>query len=162
MGTRLCKFSCLFRIFSCITCDSSVVSPASSADTELPQDAFWRIALGENGLDCLIASSKGLKMQDFRVHPSSLVEVVVLTVFQSRASLDLFTISRQQDVLTSIDHGGDNIIRLCSTREIIWMDKRYPNKPLLGHQHGRQYDRSLEARTIQLQPRKSHSFSPSR
>lgn len=114
----------------------SVVSPASSADTELPQDAFWRIALGENGLDCLIASSKGLKMQDFR----------------SRASLDLFTISRQQDVLTSIDHGGDNIIRLCSTREIIWMDKRYPNKPLLGHQHGRQYDRSLEARTIQLQP----------
>jgi hypothetical protein len=37
------------------------------------------------------------------------------------------------------------------------MDKRYPNKPLLGSQHGRQYDRSLEARSVQLQPRKFHS-----
>jgi len=70
----------------------------------------------------------------------------------------MFKIPRQQDVLTSIDHGGDNILRLCSTRDIIWMDKRYPNKPLLGHEHGRQYDRSLEAHTVLFQTRKFPSF----
>lgn len=76
------------------------------------------------------------------------MEGILQTVFQSKSAFDLFTIPRQQDVLTSIDHGGDNIVRLCSTRDIFWMDKRYPNKPLLGYQHGRQYDRSLELRTL--------------
>jgi hypothetical protein len=157
MDKRLCKSSCLFRKLLCIiSCDRNVVRPATSADTELTRDAFWRIALGENGVDCFLASSKGVTLQDFRVCPFSFIEGAVPTIFQSRASLDLFTMPRRQDVLTSIDHGGDNIVRLCSTRDIVWMDKRYPNKPLLGYQHGRQYDRSLEARTIQLQPRQFH------
>jgi hypothetical protein len=134
------------------------VRPSTSADSELTKDAFWRIALGENDVDCFLASNKGLKLQDFRVRPFYFVEGVVPTVFQSRASLDLFTIPRQQDVLTSVDLGGDNIVRLCSTRDIIWMDKRYPNKPLLGYQHGRQYDRSLKACSVQLHPRKFHSI----
>ena len=57
-------------------------------------------------------------------------------------------------MVTSIDYSGDNIVQLCSTREIIWMDQRYPKKPLLGFQHGRRYDRSLEMRSVQLKSRK--------
>src|ERR1700733_1477550 len=126
-------------------CHRSIVRPAARTDTEPTPDVFWRIALGENGVDCFLASSKDVKLQDIRVRFFSFFSGILLTVIQSRTSFDLFTVPGQQDVLTSIDYGGDNILRLCSTRDIVWMDKRYPNRPLLGYKHGRKYDRSLEA-----------------
>lgn len=67
MDGRLCESS-LFKKSLCITsCDRNVVRPPASAETELTHDAFWRIALGENGVDCLLASSKNVKLQDLRV-----------------------------------------------------------------------------------------------
>lgn len=32
---------------------------------------------------------------------------------------------------------------MCSTKEIIWLDTRFPARPLLSLTHGRQYDRTL-------------------
>jgi hypothetical protein len=148
MGEKLRRFTYLsWKLSYLMLCDRRVLGPA--IDAELPGDAFWRIAPVDNGESCFLASNKCVKLQDFRVRlPFSFAEGVLRTVSQSRSSFDLFTIPRQQDVFTSIEHGGDNIVRLCSTRDILWMDKRYPNKPLLGYQHNRQYDRSLEVRTM--------------
>ncbi|RDB20957.1 hypothetical protein Hypma_011691 [Hypsizygus marmoreus] len=99
------------------------------------QDSFWRLARTADNAGCLVASSKVLTHVDLR----------------SNDPVKLFTLSKSRDVLTSVeDYTEDDIIRLCSTREILWIDRRFPGKPLLGYRHGRQYDRSLEARTIPL------------
>lgn len=51
-------------------------------------------------------------------------------------------------MLTSVeDDDGSNAIRVCSTREILWIDKRFPGKPLLGYRHGRNRDRTLRTHT---------------
>ena len=69
MNGRLCKSSLFKEPLCIISSDRSVVRPAVSAETELTHDGFWRIALGEDGVDCLLASSKDVKLQDFRVRP---------------------------------------------------------------------------------------------
>jgi hypothetical protein len=54
-----------------------------------------------------------------------------------------------RDILTSVeDLAEDNIIRLCSTAQVIWLDPRYLARPLLGYKHRRQYDRTLWTRTL--------------
>lgn len=51
-------------------------------------------------------------------------------------------------MITSIDDFAvDNIIRLSSTSQIIWIDRRHPGKPLMGFKHGREFDRTLEVQT---------------
>jgi len=68
---------------------------------------------------------------------------------QSRAILDIFAVKSNEHVLTSVeDEQQDNIIRLCSTQELLWIDRRFPGKPLLAYSHGREFDRSLDAQTI--------------
>jgi hypothetical protein len=59
--------------------------------------------------------------------------------------------SARSDVITSIERpGNDHIFRLVSTSEIVWIDERSPQKPLLGYMHGRQFDRSLSILTVDL------------
>ena len=68
---------------------------------------------------------------------------------QSRDILDLFVVKADEHVLTSVeDERQDNIVRLCSTQELLWIDRRFPGKPLLAYSHGREFDRSLDAQTI--------------
>lgn len=60
-------------------------------------------------------------------------------------------------MLTSVeDDDGSNVIRFCSTREILWIDKRFPGKPLLGYRHGRNWDRTLGTQTLDA----SHGITP--
>ncbi|KAJ7592797.1 hypothetical protein C8J56DRAFT_856230 [Mycena floridula] len=114
-----------------------VDSGARSMDVILGQeektiDNFWRIGLGDINT-CHIASSTELQHLDLRTQkPTS-----------------LFSTSLSQDIITSIeDQWDDHIVRLASTRHLIWIDQRVPDKPLLTYQHRRQFDRSLETRTI--------------
>ncbi|KAF5380885.1 hypothetical protein D9615_004029 [Tricholomella constricta] len=103
---------------------------------ETTRDLFWRLAGGVDDVNYFLASKKSLVHIDLRT---------------TNTSQGLFSLPGQRDVLTSIeDQKGDNIIKLCSTREILWIDTRFPGKPLLGYRHGRAYDRHLEARTIPL------------
>lgn len=53
------------------------------------------------------------------------------------------------EVLTSVeDYQVDQMLRLCSTTQVIWIDRRNTAKPLLAFKHGREFDRSLEAKSI--------------
>jgi hypothetical protein len=69
-------------------------------------------------------------------------------ISKASTSLKLFTLSILNDVYTSLeDESSDGIIRLCTTDQLLWIDKRYPNKPLLGLKHGRNRDYSLQTNT---------------
>lgn len=65
-----------------------------------------------------------------------------------------FSIAGTHELFTSIeDISGDNIVRLCSTKDVSWIDQRYPSKPLLSYRHGREFDRCFETWTISLDTR---------
>ena len=66
-------------------------------------------------------------------------------------NLDLFSLQRHGDVITSVEgQQTDNLVRLCSTTEVLWIDGRFTRSPLLAYKHGRSFDRTLETRTVLL------------
>jgi hypothetical protein len=74
----------------------------------------------------------------------------------NNSCLDLFSV--QNDTVTCIERPGrDHIFRLASTSEILWIDERFPRRPLLAYIHGRQFDRSLGLLTIDL-PSEYYTF----
>lgn len=74
--------------------------------------------------------------------------------------MNLFSLQRLGDVLTSVEGPlTDNLIRLCSTTEVLWIDGRFTRSPLLAYKHGRSFDRTLETRTVFL-PSKPGVFYP--
>ncbi|KAJ7688411.1 hypothetical protein B0H17DRAFT_657363 [Mycena rosella] len=98
-------------------------------------DMFWRLELTESSDTCILMSKTNLKKLDFRTEDSS---------------LDLYT-AISNEILTSVeDYQADQMIRLCSTSQVIWIDRRNTAKPLLAFKHGRSFDRSLEAHTIAM------------
>ncbi|KAG6898347.1 hypothetical protein C0992_009022 [Termitomyces sp. T32_za158] len=103
--------------------------------TEGRRTPFWRLARGTADTNYLLASEHSLSQIDIRADES----------------IDLFSLTAGTSVVTSIeDQGDDNILKLCTTNELVWIDARFTRKPLLAYKHGRQYDRSLEARTSPL------------
>ncbi|KAJ3814970.1 hypothetical protein F5876DRAFT_31763 [Lentinula aff. lateritia] len=96
-------------------------------------DKYWRLAVaGDNENGCLLSSSKIVQELDFRVSPSF--------TFQIAASCEK---------LTWIEDSEDSyLIPLVSTDRILWLDRRFAGKPLLGIKHGRNYDRTLALRTM--------------
>ncbi|KAJ6567193.1 hypothetical protein DFH09DRAFT_1363383 [Mycena vulgaris] len=98
-------------------------------------DLFWRLELTESNDTCLLMSKANLKKLDFRTDDSS---------------LDLYD-AISNEVLTSVeDYQAGQMIRLCTTNQILWIDQRNATKPLMGYKHGRGFDRSLEAKTIAM------------
>ncbi|KAG6868232.1 hypothetical protein C0993_005932 [Termitomyces sp. T159_Od127] len=95
---------------------------------------FWRLARGPDDTNCLLASEHSLSQIDIRVNKS----------------IKLFSLTGTGVVTSVEDQGADNIVKLCTTNELFWIDPRYARKPLLAYKHGRQYDRYLEARTSPL------------
>ncbi|KAJ7283465.1 hypothetical protein C8J57DRAFT_1292640 [Mycena rebaudengoi] len=96
---------------------------------------FWRLELCEVGNVCLLMSQFALKELDLRAN---------------NVSLGLHS-ALGTEVLTSVeDYQVDQMIRLCSTDQVIWIDRRNTARPLLAFKHGRAFDRSLEAKTISL------------
>ena len=76
---------------------------------------------------------------------------------EANSFLNLFSLDSFYNKFTSLeDEGPDGIIRLCATDQILWVDKRHPNKPLLGLKHGRNFDPTLQIQTIQLEHSRSH------
>jgi len=63
----------------------------------------------------------------------------------------VFLFSATGDVITSVEgQQTDNLVRLCSTTEVLWIDGRFTRSPLLAYKHGRSFDRTLETRTVLL------------
>ncbi|KAF9454575.1 hypothetical protein P691DRAFT_655672 [Macrolepiota fuliginosa MF-IS2] len=101
--------------------------PESSANT------FWRVGQGSNLTECVILSEKNVDQLDFR---------------QTSQISSLYT-ELSKEFLTAIeDYAQDNLLRLCSTSQITWLDLRFPGKPLLGYKHHRQFDRTLRTNTL--------------
>ena len=42
----------------------------------------------------------------------------------------------------------DHLISFVTTSEVIWIDERFPRKPLLGYEHGREFDKTLAVQTL--------------
>ncbi|KAG5220910.1 60S ribosomal protein [Salix suchowensis] len=66
-----------------------------------------------------------------------------------------FNLDQKDELIASIEAvSSDNIIRLVTTKELVWLDTRFPGRrPLLAYKHGRQYDRTLSTQTITMQGR---------
>ncbi|PPQ93290.1 hypothetical protein CVT25_015288 [Psilocybe cyanescens] len=93
---------------------------------------FWRISLDSNTSIGYLMSENSVQQIDYRTNTAQ----------------PFFSVTNEKHVFTSIeDCGSQNMLPLCSTNQIIWMDTRYARKPLLAYSHGRQYDRYLSTHT---------------
>ncbi|KAJ7667681.1 hypothetical protein DFH06DRAFT_1183265 [Mycena polygramma] len=99
-------------------------------------DPFWRLEMTASADACLLMSKVDLTELDFRTENSS---------------LDLHS-AGFNELLTSVeDYQADQMLRLCSTSQVIWIDRRNAAKPLLAFKHGRSFDRSLEVKSIAIE-----------
>ncbi|THU87262.1 hypothetical protein K435DRAFT_679866 [Dendrothele bispora CBS 962.96] len=78
------------------------------------------------------------------------MSVFFLTIQQSDSTAtELFVTTQFHEYLTSVEgNNDDHIVKLSSTAQILWMDRRFPGKPLLGFSHKRRWDRSLTTCTV--------------
>ncbi|KAJ3993910.1 hypothetical protein F5050DRAFT_1904426 [Lentinula boryana] len=100
-------------------------------------DKFWKIAIAGDSEDgCLLSSSKVVHELDFRTDASA---------------LNLFDATSTNEKFTGIEDSGDNfLVSLASTERILWLDRRFPGRPLLGIKHRRNYDRTLAVHTVTI------------
>ncbi|KAF9053864.1 hypothetical protein BDZ89DRAFT_1032274 [Hymenopellis radicata] len=119
------------------TSESTVVFDYSELGSisEVSSDDFWRIATTGLSSSCLLTSGKVLRHLDTRV---------------DEKFNELFSLHEPSETITAIEGQDGHMIRLCSTSRLLWIDRRFPKKPLLGYQHYRRYDRTLESRTMRL------------
>ena len=116
-------------------------------------DTFWRLSAIDYEKGCILISAKTVQRLDWRVRvicPS--LNLVNSPILQSPNDyIDIFNICSRNDLLTAVKGPyKDHLIRLCSTKEILWLDSRFTRSPLLGYRHGRAFDRTLETRTVFL------------
>ncbi|KDQ61038.1 hypothetical protein JAAARDRAFT_204806 [Jaapia argillacea MUCL 33604] len=99
-------------------------------------DLFWRIAVGKDCASCLVTSHKAMTHLDFRKGSSSLVYSIE---------------NKPGELITAIESAiEDELVRVTTTSEILWLDERFRKRPLLAYKHGRQFDRTLQTRTISV------------
>ncbi|KAF5347883.1 hypothetical protein D9757_013420 [Collybiopsis confluens] len=99
-------------------------------------DKFWRLARAGSSEDgCLLSSSKNIQELDFRT---------------ADLALNLLSISTSER-LTCVEHSGEDfLIRSASTERILWIDRRFPSRALLGVTHRRNHDRTLAVHTMTM------------
>ncbi|KAF9500436.1 hypothetical protein BDN71DRAFT_1462559, partial [Pleurotus eryngii] len=118
--------------------DTSVNPPQV---TQSPTELFWRLSRGIDSNSLYRASSKTVDAVDLRQ--------------SSFNPAQCFNLDQKDELIASIEAvSSDNIIRLVTTKELVWLDTRFPGRrPLLAYKHGRQYDRTLSTQTITMQGR---------
>lgn len=63
----------------------------------------------------------------------------------------VYCTSNHGQVVTHVEREtADNLIRVATTSEIVWIDSRLTRKPLIAYKHGRRFDRSLQTHTVHL------------
>uniref|UniRef100_A0A8H7Y4I7 Uncharacterized protein n=1 Tax=Psilocybe cubensis TaxID=181762 RepID=A0A8H7Y4I7_PSICU len=111
------------------------------------KSGFWRLSLASNGSVSYVMSEKTVEQFDNRTN-----------TVQS-----FLSIANQNHILTSIEScRHSNILPLCSTDQVIWMDTRFTGKPLLAYSHGRQRDRYISTQTLYHRANTSLTFLTSR
>ncbi|KAL1729210.1 hypothetical protein EV714DRAFT_213304 [Schizophyllum commune] len=105
-------------------------------DTTSQNDQFWRLGMNPLSSTFLLASSSAVRRIDFRI---------------SETPTPIFSLAKPPERLTAVeDDPAENCIRLCTTSQLLWLDSRYPTRPLLSYVHGRQYDPSLQLHTASI------------
>ncbi|KAJ7937366.1 hypothetical protein B0H13DRAFT_1945582 [Mycena leptocephala] len=99
------------------------------ATLPISSDQFWRLESTGSTDSCLLMSKHFLKELDFRTKDSS---------------VDIYAAIPMKSYFYQM-------LRLCTTNQVIWIDRRNTVKPLLAFKHGRTFDRSLEAKTIAIE-----------
>ncbi|KIJ69031.1 hypothetical protein HYDPIDRAFT_184954 [Hydnomerulius pinastri MD-312] len=100
------------------------------------EDNFWQLGMTDRDDGCFLASSKVVEHFDFR---------------SSNATSDVFSIDRSNAVVTSFEcPKHDYVSRVTTTSDVIWLDDRFRQKPLMSFKHHRSYDRTLRTVTAQL------------
>ncbi|KAH6918486.1 hypothetical protein BKA70DRAFT_18342 [Coprinopsis sp. MPI-PUGE-AT-0042] len=103
------------------------------ANQEKDRRRFWRLALDVKPRHGFSVSSKQLFGFECR----------------TRAMNSHWTLPEPKDYITSIEGcKADNIVRLCTTSNIVWLDQRNMRRPLVSLKHGREFDRYLQTQTL--------------
>ncbi|KAA1469469.1 hypothetical protein DENSPDRAFT_835097 [Dentipellis sp. KUC8613] len=99
-----------------------------------PADGFWRITKSAQQDGCFLTSSKVVMELDFRkMEPKTVV----------------FEVSSSKDFITCIEYAQvDGLLRIVTTSEVIWINPRFPGKPLIACKHNRDFDRTLRTDTL--------------
>ncbi|KAF5330881.1 hypothetical protein D9619_005450 [Psilocybe cf. subviscida] len=116
------------RIFSCDVKSGGRTRQADSQRSFTPDNELWRVSLYDHSQFFITTNTE-----------------VLLIDQRTKSSNDFFSLPIGRNVFTSADNVHDNIFCLCATENVIWMDIRYPRKPLVSYAHNRQYDRYLSA-----------------
>jgi hypothetical protein len=70
-------------------------------------------------------------------------------LLKSRSTQKIFSMTRGKHVLTAIeDVKQENLVSMCSTKDILWLDLRNPGKLVLAYAHDREFDQSLSTTTV--------------
>ncbi|KAL1683608.1 hypothetical protein EV122DRAFT_286336 [Schizophyllum commune] len=115
---------------------SSLKTVVKPLDSSSQNDQFWRLDLNPSTSTFLLASSSVVR----RIDPRLL-----------EPSAPIFSLAKPPERITTIEDDPDeNVIRLCTTTQLLWLDSRFSTRPLLSYVHGRQYDPSLQLHTARL------------
>lgn len=149
---RRARSSCRYINYQCRLYRLTVIRQQMYAVDETTEDSFWKLAQSGEDETCLLLSSSTLRQLDFRVrsHPLPGVVTSLTSIFQSQdSSSKMFAVPRIGEVFTSVEGAfEDQLIRICSTSQILWIDRRYSTKPVVAVHHGRRFDRTLRTSTM--------------
>jgi len=68
---------------------------------------------------------------------------------KTSSSNNVLCLSSGKHVFTAIENvHRENLLQLCSTHSILWVDLRFPGTPLLAYAHEREYDQYLSTTTV--------------
>ncbi|KAI0672980.1 hypothetical protein C8Q78DRAFT_1022189 [Trametes maxima] len=100
---------------------------------EVSPRSLYRVAVSETRETLLSMSDKSVSLLDPRAGKNLCL---------------LHAIARPDVALTSVESlNEDHIIRLVSSQEILWLDKRHTRKPLIAVKHGRAFDTTLRSQS---------------
>ena len=86
---------------------------------------------------------------DIRVTYHITADLHLLILPKTSSSNNVLCLGAGKQVFTAIeDVQQENLLRLCSTNDILWVDLRSPGKPLLAYAHEREYDQYLMTTTV--------------
>ncbi|KII88338.1 hypothetical protein PLICRDRAFT_110552 [Plicaturopsis crispa FD-325 SS-3] len=113
-----------------------MLRPSMQDIDQLAGDCFWKLAHVRDNQACLLASEKVVELLDFRTNAAAQV---------------VYCSSNHGQVVTHVEREtADNLIRVATTSEIVWIDGRSAKRPLIAYKHGRRFDRSLQTHTVHL------------
>ncbi|KLO11894.1 hypothetical protein SCHPADRAFT_941714 [Schizopora paradoxa] len=106
-----------------------------AGDSEKSDDTFWRVRARDSSFEGVFCSSKSIRLFDTR---------------SGIATSELYSVAAESShVVTSVEATGvEHLLCASTTTEVLWLDDRFPKRPLLGSKHHRNFDRTLSVQSV--------------